>query len=535
VRPTGRRLAVLALLAALAVPASAGAVTSCAPGPGRVLEHRALIAPDGEPRSLSTWVVGPAGLACRVPGTTTSDDLGVAVAITHRDAGGAAVEGAALARTEGSITTRVRLVDTTAREVVLAAEGPAGPVTESRAIGTPMTVRIDVTYPSTWEPTPPADAVVRRDGRSTVVSGIVVLAAPFTPGEAALEVSALPGRGTPEVSVEVTTLPGPVLQALTDRSDDRETYAVLGALLEVTADGTVELADGAGELADGLDALADGTAELADGTAELADGTAELADGVDELVRGVELLATGTRGLADGAGGLAAGLDQLAPQLEQLATLAGFVEQQVGSLAAVDPAACASLPATPSTLLEQATTLRCGISGVSAAFDDPEQGLVVGAAALADGAGQTADGVDELLAGVRELAEGTRALAEATATLAEGTRELADGAREAADGAGELADGADELPEALLELLGIADRRAAALALDGAAVARAIELADARARGSDGVVTVLSTSEDRAIGVPVVALGAAGGLGLGLALWPLAGRWWRRRRGRVGA
>jgi putative membrane protein len=214
----------------------------------------------------------------------------------------------------------------------------------------------------------------------------------------------------------------------------------------------------------------------------------------------------------------------LGGQLGGLATLSATVANGLG---AGFPAVCATLPGTPSTLAESAATVACGLASVQGAFDDPETGLVAGGTALAGGVALTADGVDELLSGVRELAEGTRALAEGTEELASGTRELADGAREAADGARELADGADEVPEALVELLGIADRRAAALALDDAAVVRATALAEERARGADGAVAVLTTdADDRE--VPVIALGAAGGASL--ALLPVLALAWRRRR-----
>lgn len=514
----------MGLLAALAAPASAGAVSTCAAGPGTVLEHRALLAGDGTPEASSTWVVEAGGASCRSPRATAPVDLGVAVAIVHRDADGATVEPAQLSRVDGTVTTRVRITDATAVERALTATGSAGPVRGTRRIGAPMTVRVELSYPGSWAPRPVGDAAVRAAGRRTLVTSTVVLAVPFTPDAGELEVVAEPGRGVPEVTVVVTTLPGEVLAVLRDRSEDAETYAVLGALLEVTADGTVELADGAGELADGLDELADGTEELADGTRELADGVAELADGVDALVDGVEQLADGTRQLAEGTTAYTEGIAVLGGQLAALAALSEVVANGLG---AGFPAVCASLPGTPSSLPESAATVACGLAGVREAFDDPERGLVIGGAELAGGATLTADGVDELLAGVRELAEGTRALAEGTEDLAAGTRELADGAREAADGARELADGADEVPEALVELLGIADRRAAALALDDAAVARATALATERARGADGAVAVLTTAAGDAE-VPVVALGAAGGASL--ALLPVLALAWRRRR-----
>lgn len=515
-----RRLAALAVLAALTVPTSAGAVTACTPGPGRVLEHRALLATDGEARSVSSRLVGAGGIACAAAEGPTAGDLGVVVAIAHRDADGATLEAGELARHDGTVVTRVRVVDATASDVVLTAVGPDGQVRAERRVGAPLTVRIDVAYPASWSPVASDGAVVREDGRATVVSTTTLLAVPFTPDEAVIEVAAEPGRGVPEVTVEVTTLPGPVLAALRDRGEDRETFAVLGALLEVTTDGTVELADGARELADGLD-------QLADGTEELADGTAELADGVDALVEGVALLADGSGQLSTGTSDYAAGTAQYVVSVDEV--IAGFALGTGGiaeGLAALGPAFPDGSPLK--AFYDQLLLQSQGLADGAAALADPDgafvaggQGLTAGGEALADGTEGLADGTDELLAGVQELAEGTRA-------LAEGTRELADGAREAADGARQLADGAAELPEGLAELLGVADRRAAALALDEAEVARAAELADARTRGADGVVSVLTTAEDP--GAPTALAGAAAGA----LLVPAAALvWWRRRRSRA--
>ena len=549
---TGHQIALAVLVLAVIAPlAPASSEGPCEPTLDGMRLVVADLGGDGDVRELTTDVVGLDGTRCTTAPDPDVDVLGVRVGILHSDPTGAAVEPTRLTVSDVPITTRVRVTDTTRARTELVVDGPNGTASDTRELGVPRSVRVTVRYPSGWFLTAaPAEGTAVHDGRGGVeVTRSVLLFPPFTPDHVVVSAQAQPGRGTPTVIVESTPADAATLRALLDRTDDRAALAVIGALLDVTADGADELVDGAFELADGLDELADATAELADGVDELADGVQELLDGVDDLVDGVRELRDGTREFADGLGEVAdatpallAGVDELIEGIGGLAGLAtllsasanaanipdGDVDALITSVSPDPPAPdfpvpgasppvggftaslaglAAGLDATAGGLSGGPNTLRGGLAALSA-----------GLATLADGGDDLADGVDELLDGVRELRDGVAELRDGTRELADGTRELADATREVADGARELAEGAEELPEAMREILGIADRRAGTLALDEAAVDAGLTRGDEQRAGAALVSIRLEHTGQPALPVMAAAatgsaVAAAGGLG----------------------
>ena len=559
-RRTGHPLALAVLVMAVVAPlAPASSEGPCEPTLDGMRLVVADLGGDGDVRELTTDVVGLDGIRCTTAPDPDVDVLGVRVGILHTDPGGAAVEPTRLTVSDVPITTRVRVTDTTRASTDLVVDGPNGTASDTRELGVPRSVRVTVRYPSGWFLTAaPAEGTAVHDGRGGVeVTRSVLLFPPFTPDHVIVSAQAQPGRGTPTIVVESTPADAATLRALLDRTDDRAALAVIGALLDLTAEGADELVDGAFELADGLDELADATAELADGVDELADGVQELLDGVDELVDGVRELRDGTREFADGLGDVAdaapalvAGVDELIAGIGGLTDLATLLSRSANAanipdgdvdalITSVSPDAPTPLFPVPgasppfggftASLAGLAAGLDATASGLSGGPSTLRGGLAAlstGLAALADGGDDLADGVDELLDGVRELRDGVAELRDGTREFADGTRELADATREVADGARELAEGAEELPEAMREILGIADRRADTLALDAAAVDAGLERGDEQRAGAALVSVRLEHAGQPALPVMAAAatgsaVAAAGGLG-----WLM-----RRRRG----
>ena len=553
--PVALAVLVLAVIAPLAPASSEG---PCEPTPDGMRLVVADLGGDGDVREVTTDVVGLDGTRCTTAPDPDVDVLGVRVGILHTDPNGAAVEPTRLTVSDVPITTRVRVTDTTRASAELVVDGPNGTASATRELGVPRSVRVTVRYPSGWFLTAaPAEGTAVHDGRGGVeVTRSVLLFPPFTPDHVVVSAQAQPGRGTPTVIVESTPADAATLRALLDRTDDRAALAVIGALLDLTAEGADELVDGAFALADGLDELADATEELADGVDELADGVQELLDGVDELVDGVRELRDGTREFADGLGevadatpALVAGVDDL---IEGIGGLAGLAEGLSGLATAVNSPvdedgiplededgntlnpvdALLSFPGplgftgTLGALASGLSAIEGNLSGSPETLRGGLAALSAGLATLADAGDDLADGVDELLDGVRELRDGVAELRDGTRELADGTRELADATREVADGARELAEGAEELPEAMREILGIADRRADTLAIDAAAVDAGLARGDEQRAGAALVSVRLEHTGQPAL--PVIAaaatgsaVAAAGGLG-----WLM-----RRRRG----
>ena len=531
----------LAVIAPLAPASSEG---PCEPTPDGMRLVVADLGEDGDLREVTTDVVGLDGTRCTTAPDPDVDVLGVRVGILHSDVSGAAVEPTRLTVSDVPITTRVRVTDTTRASTELVVDGPNGTASGTRELGAPRSVRVTVRYPSGWFLTAaPAEGTAVHDGRGGVeVTRSVLLFPPFTPDYVVVSAQAQPGRGTPTVIVESTPADAATLRALLDRTDDRAALAVIGALLDLTAEGADELVDGAFELADGLDELADATEELADGVDELADGVQELLDGVDELVDGVRELRDGTREFADGLGEVADASRLLADGLGGLAGIAGQLSASANAAnrpddtednpvdddipnvigppfvpGTEDPSGFFPIPADPPS----AGGFTASLAAVSSALTQTAGGLTelaAGLATLADAGDGLADGVDELLDGVRELRDGVAELRDGTRELADGTRELADATREVADGALELAEGAEELPEAMREILGIADRRADTLAVDAAAVDAGLSRGDEQRAGAALVSVRLEHTGQPALPVMAAAatgsaVAAAGGLG----------------------
>lgn len=204
------------------------------------------------------------------------------------------------------------------------------------------------------------------------------------------------------------------------------------------ADGLGQLAEGAGASADGADGLALGAGDLASGIGELSSGASDLSDGAEQVSDGVAGLSTGlfrledgtaslpddTRALADGAAQTSAGATQVSDGLTAL-------QQQCAAVASPDAlAVCAAVD-----------QLAPGAQGVAAGA----AGLATGTDRLADGAPQISSGISRSADGVQQLAPGARQLASGADQLADGVAATADGADELAAGASDLATGLDGL------------------------------------------------------------------------------------------
>lgn len=489
------------VVVALALPAPA-ATPACIPSTTDATRvHLGQLDDDGELTSLRERIVGVGGEVCEEEREPTQ--LDVTVAILHRDADGSSLEGSELTRADGPVRTRVTVRDTTAEARHLEVAAPTGMVMATRRIGVPQLVRATVRYPASWEvEAPSGDGIsTRLDGDALEVARTAVLFPPLLEGSLTLEVTANPGRGTPRVTVDATPLAGSDAFALAEKLVDRDTTAVVGALLELTGEGVRELAAGAEELAAGTDELADGAAQIAGGAGELADGTAGLADGIgglsagigqsaagarelaagaDELADGTRQVAAGTGQLAEGADALAAGAREFADELAVIRDVDEAIEDALGD-AEVDPDA---LAAAVDELAERIRAVRDELAAVVPPDTDPTDpedphapvaravailteladamtGLAegLGAAlerlvevyrgilAIPEGADQLADGAAELAAGIAELEGAMHGLADGAGALAAGTHELAGGLAQLEDGAGELATGAGQLAD----------------------------------------------------------------------------------------
>jgi X-X-X-Leu-X-X-Gly heptad repeat protein len=381
------RSALFALVAALLVATTTApvAVADCdgrAAGPvGTIVT--ATLADDGE--VLDTEVVTRAGDETCAIGRSedAAAALPVSVAVVHEAADGRSLEASELDDESDPVTTRIAVRDATAAEHTVAVPGPLGTQDTIVRIGVPQLVNLTLTYPASWQVTPPAQpgAGARLSGSGVEVVRGGVLFPPLTGEELRLEVTAVPGRGTPSIDVEVTPFDGDPALLSGDEVLDRDATAVLGALSLLAADGAVQLVDGLGQVADGADGLARGAGRLAAGTGALADGAGQLAGGTGELAGGAGQLADGLGASAAGARELASGSRQLADGTGQLAT--GFPELAAGARAIAD-----------------------GTAELAAQLD-----------LAAGGAGELADGGAALAAGARELADGTAQLAAMAITI----------------------------------------------------------------------------------------------------------------------
>jgi len=285
-RPLALGVLLVALIAPLTPASSEGPCEASLDGMRLIT---ASLGDDGDVTRLASSIVGLDGTRCSVAIDPGVDVLGVQVGLLHRDTAGAAIDPARLPGWELPVTTRVRVTDTTRSPTALTFDGPEGPASAMREIGVPRSVRITVSYPSGWHLTsvPSDGAAVHHTTGGVEVTHSALLFPPFTSDEIVISAQARPGRGTPTITVEATPTASRTLSTLLDRTDDRAALAVIGALLDLSAEGADDLAQGALELADGLDELADATVELADGVDELVDGVTELLDGIVELVDGV--------------------------------------------------------------------------------------------------------------------------------------------------------------------------------------------------------------------------------------------------------
>lgn len=475
------RVCVIGLgVAALTLPAPAMAPSiACGPIPtGAAVVSFGQLADDGELTSLRRRVVGDDGQVCDEE--VDDGDLDVEVAILHRDVDGRSLEASQL-RAGRPVRTRVSVRDTTAQAQELAVAGPVGSVNQQRRVGIPQLVRATVRYPSGWDVTPPeGDGVGSRiDGEVVEVTRTAVLFAPLLDEELVLEVEARPGRGTPSVTVDATPLTAATAQAVPDGLLDRDTTAVVAALLELAEAGARELTEGAEQLAAGGDRLADGAAEVADGSAGLGEGMAGLADGVGEVSAGIGASAAGARELAggadrlaDGTAQVAAGAGPLADGATELATGARMLSDELSFLREVEPP-----DVDPDEVVTGVAEISAGIREVRDQLQamlppdpDPQDPLVIAIGVLtemADGLDEAAAGIAEALGAVVDAAEGVRELAEGVDALASGAEELAAGIDELegalhglADGAAALASGANELAAGLGELSAASDELA---------------------------------------------------------------------------
>jgi putative membrane protein len=237
-----------------------------------------------------------------------------------------------------------------------------------------------------------------------------------------------------------------------------------GRLLVTRSSGPVSSCAGSNQLADGAAQVAAGNRQAFVGSGELVSGLNQLADGARQVAEGNQTAFVGSRSLVDGLQQLADGGAQLAP----------------------------------------------------------------GARRAADGAGDLADGLVQLDDGAGELAEGLSTRA------APGSRELADGLGDAADGSGQIADGTGALQEAFEEQLigGVsAGRQGASQDYEQvrAVIQRGREGAAPYgiAAGADEATTVFQfdlagvgneegPGTGLLVGLALLALAAAGGLGLAL-------------------
>lgn len=563
----------LALAATLSISAPLIAVGYACPTDGAPLRiQRADLSADGEINTLEHLEVGAHGRTCAQATDADPDDLDVSVSILHTDVAGRSLEASALHGTD-PVSTRVRVRDRSVRMQTIALHASGEFERETYPIGVPQRVHITVTYPAGWEVIGPIDSgtSLRVEGDRVIVSRSGVILSGLLDDHAILEVTAIPARGTPSITVEATPLTSVHAEALPEPLLDRDTTAVVGALLARVSDafdemvdgtdalqqGVGELHTGAGSLADGAAELAAGTAEfragvttLADGSAELADGAGQLADGTHEVTDGISALANGagaidaglgdaTNGaqeLAHGAGDLAGGLGQISdgvrPLSEGASALAAGARQLADELAAMGDI---DLPnadldsVDPDELVNVVLEISGGITAVRDDLHEllstlgPEQQQVVGIAVsilttLADGLQELATGLATALETLGEVVEGFAAVTGAVEEMAGGTAQLATGIAELEGALGQLSDGADALAQGTTELssgLGELSSGTSQLAVgmdeldDGAGelAGGARALADGSRRLADGTHELASGTGDLEGGTAALAAG----------------------------
>lgn len=462
----------------LPVPATVPS-EACGPTPaGAAVVEFGQLEDDGELASLRQRIVGSDGEVCDERDAALS--LDVAVSILHRDHQGRSLEARELGG-DDPVRTQVSVRDMTAEDRALTVTGPQGTTNETRRVGVPQVVRTTVRYPASWDVSAPrGDGVgTRMDGDDLEVTRTAVLFPPVLDDEVVLEILAVPGRGTPRVTVEATPLADGEAGSVPAGLLDRDTTAVVAALLDLAEDGARELTDGAEELAGGSDELADGAAEVAEGAAGVGAGMAGLADGVDGLSSGIAGSAAGAVQLAGGAEDLAGGTAEVAAGVRPLGQganeLAAGVRMLSDELAVfgdvevpeVDPE---PLVAAVEGIADEVRTVRDQLAELLPPDPDAEDPLVVAIQVLtelADGLEEVTDGLLAALGGVTEAVEGLQAAAEGADELAAGAEELAQGIAELegalqglADGAASLAAGTQELAHGLGQLSGASDELA---------------------------------------------------------------------------
>lgn len=266
----------------------------------------------------------------------------------------------------------------------------------------------------------------------------------------------------------------------------------------------------------------------------------ELQDGADQVASGMAAFAgvppaqggpTGLYELSAGVSGLSAGVGELAGAAGQLppaaGALAGGAEEIAGGASEL------------STGLEGLATGIDGVAGGAGESAGAARQIAGGAQELAGGAGELADGGQQLGGGLGELGTGAEEIAEGNSELAGGLGELAEGNAELGSG---LRDATGELPnygdEERAEIADVAASPASGPGIDGLTGASTGALfailslwlgalmlllvlppVPPGALGSTRSAAELAL---RALALPV-ALGAAGGAGVGILLSAVEG------------
>ena len=507
-----RTLVIALTVAALSgLPVSATAPShACGPTPaGAAVVEFGQLDDDGELNSLRQRTVGADGEVCEE--TQDAPALDVAVSILHRDQQGRSLEASELGG-DDPVRTQVSVRDTTSEERVLTVTGPEGTTTETRRVGVPQVVRTTIRYPASWDVSPPrGDGVsTRLDGDDVEVARTAVLFPPLLDDEVVLETLAVPGRGTPRVTVEAAPLATGEAERLPAGLLDRDTTAVVAAMLDLAEGGARELTEGAEELAGGSDELAGGAAEVADGAASVGDGMAGFADGVGGLSSGIDGSAGGANELAGGAGELAggtaeiaAGVQPLGQGADQLASGVRMLSDELASFADVEAPEVDPEPLVEAVegIADEIRAVRDHLAQLLPSDPDPEDPIVVAVTVLtelADGLEAATDGILTALEGMSEAVEGLQAAAAGADELAMGAEELAQGIAELegglqglADGAAALARGTEELASGLGQLSGASDELEAGadeLTVGAQGIAEGTAgLADGSRQLSDGV------------------------------------------------
>lgn len=476
------------------------------PTDGALHIQRADLGSDGEIRAIEHLEVGAHGRTCAREVDADPDDLDVAVSILHTDDAGRSLEASELTGSD-PVTTHVRVNDRSVRVQTLTHGGSDGHASQAYPVGILQRVQITLSYPAGWEvvgPTEPGTSL-RVEGDQVVASRSGMVLSGLLEDHLAMEMTAIPGQGTPSVTVETTPVTSIEDAALPDALLDQDTTAVVGALLahlsdslDGMAEGTDALEHGVATLDDGVGSLAGGAADLATGTDEFHDGVASLSDGADdladnagrvsdgtrELARGITALADGAGTLdaglddaADGAGELAGGADGVAGGLGQvtdgigplrdgataLAAGARQLADELASMGDLDLPETDLLGADPDELVDVVrdiadaiTTVRDDLQAMVGALDPDHQQLVEVAVSiltsLADGLEELASGIATALTTLGEVAEGLATVTGAVDELAGGGEQLAAGIAELEDALVQLRQGADALAQGTGEL-----------------------------------------------------------------------------------